>query len=308
MTSGGDHRAFAPMRTPAPLVVHRWGSGRPVVFLHGLGASSRFWAPLARSGSGYSGIAPDLLGFGRSPKPPDAAYDIAAHCEMLLPNVPDGTVIVGHSAGAILAAAIAAARPANVAALFLLGLPAFPDDATARAQLRRIGLLPRLTVDGTPGAKLLCQAMCGLRPLLQLATPKLTRGLPPEVVADFFAHTWPSYSRTLSNVVVAHRVLPDLLAARAPTLLVGAWDDRDAPPRHLLAADQALVEAGVAATLRIVNGDHYLPVRQPTLIAGLLEGILNRFPPEGPSGLERPAHLSDVAGSHLGAARRPSAP
>lgn len=150
--------------------------------------------------------------------------------------------------------------------------------------------------------------MCGLRPLLRRVAPKLARGLPAEVVADFFAHTWPSFSRTLSKVVVAHRVLPDLLAARAPTLLVGAWDHRDEPPRHLLAADQALDEAGVAATLRIVNGDHHLPVRQPTLIAGLLEGILNRIPPEDPSRLERPAHISDVAGSHLGAARRRSAP
>ena len=296
------------MRRPAPLVVHRWGSGRPVVFLHGLGASSRYWAPIARHGAGYSGIAPDLLGFGRSPKPPDAAYDIAAHCEMLLPSIPDGAVIVGHSAGAILAAAIAAARPAKVEALLLLGLPAFPDDATARADLRRLGLLPRLTIDENPGAKLLCRAMCGLRPLLRRVTPKLTRGLPPEVVADFFAHTWPSYSRTLSNVVVAHRVLPDLLAARAPTLLVGAWNDRDAPLRHLLAADQALVEAGVAATLRIFDGDHHLPVRQPTLIAGLLEGILTRFPPEDPSGLDVPAQISSIAGTQLGAARRPPAP
>lgn len=59
----------------------RWGDGDHVVFLHGLGASSRYWDRLAGLGGRYSGIAPDLLGFGRSPKPPNAAYDVETHLE-----------------------------------------------------------------------------------------------------------------------------------------------------------------------------------------------------------------------------------
>ncbi|MDQ3570525.1 MAG: alpha/beta hydrolase [Actinomycetota bacterium] len=59
------------------LYVRRWGRGPEVVFLHGLGASSRYWQALAQDSSGYAATAPDLLGFGRSPSPPDAPYDVA---------------------------------------------------------------------------------------------------------------------------------------------------------------------------------------------------------------------------------------
>jgi len=306
--TGRPHQAVpATVTTPASLFVQRWGSGRPVVFLHGLGASYRYWARLAQLGSGYAGIAPDLLGFGHSPEPPESTYDVAAHLEMLLPVIPDGAVIVGHSAGAVLAAGVAAARPAGVAGLLLLGLPAFSDDTTARDHIRHLGLLPRLTVDGTTGAKLICHAMCALRPLLRRLGPKLA-DLPPEVASDFFARTWPSYSGTLPQVVVGHRVLPDLLAARTPTVLVGAWDDRDAPPRHLLSADQALVGAGLSATLRVVNGDHHLSVRQPMLVEGLLEGILDRFPAEDLAGFETSRRLSATATTEPQTSPRPPAP
>ena len=58
--------------------MHRWGSGEPtVVFLHGLGASSRYWSKLGEISHNYQAIAPDLLGFGRSPKP-DIRYDADA--------------------------------------------------------------------------------------------------------------------------------------------------------------------------------------------------------------------------------------
>lgn len=54
-----------------PLYINSWGSGSPLVFIHGLGASARYWEPLTGAlPTGYRGIAPDLLGFGRSPAPP----------------------------------------------------------------------------------------------------------------------------------------------------------------------------------------------------------------------------------------------
>ncbi|MDQ3575851.1 MAG: alpha/beta fold hydrolase, partial [Actinomycetota bacterium] len=90
----------------SPLFVRRWGQGPPVLFVHGLGASSRYWKPLAQVSSGYAATAPDLLGFGHSPTPPDASYDVDSHLEALVPLLPPGAVVVGHSMGAILAAAL----------------------------------------------------------------------------------------------------------------------------------------------------------------------------------------------------------
>ena len=86
-----------------PLFARTWGEGPPVLLLHGLGASSRYWETMVEASSGYAGVAPDLLGFGRSPKPSDASYDLACHVETLAPLLAPGAVVVGHSTGAILA-------------------------------------------------------------------------------------------------------------------------------------------------------------------------------------------------------------
>ncbi|MBA2624092.1 MAG: alpha/beta fold hydrolase, partial [Acidimicrobiia bacterium] len=145
------------------LFVERWGEGPPVVFLHGLGGSARYWQRVREASDGYAGLAPDLLGFGRSPSPADAPYDVDGHLATLVPLIPPASLLVAHSTGGVLAAAIAARHPDRLRALVLVGLPAFPDEATARREVGRLGLLARLTVDGSRWAKMLCGAMCRLR-------------------------------------------------------------------------------------------------------------------------------------------------
>ncbi len=254
------------------LFVRRWGRGPQVVFIHGLGASSRYWQALARSGSGYAATAPDLLGFGRSPSPPDAPYDVACHLEALAPVVPPGAVVVGHSMGAILAAALAAARP--VRALLLLGVPAFPDEASARRNIGGLGLLARLTVDRSPLARWVCQAMCALRPVASAVAPLVNRDLPPSIASDGARHTWASYHRSLERVVVEHRVLPDLVAAGVPAVLLHGRSDRSAPVSHARALAGAVRQAGGTAPLEVVVGDHHLAVRRPESVAAALARLV----------------------------------
>jgi pimeloyl-ACP methyl ester carboxylesterase len=179
------------------------------MYVHGLGASSRYWSVLADHTPAHAGIAPDLLGFGRSPKPPGSTYDVAAHLERLLPIVPADAVLIGHSTGAILAGAVAHAAAGRVRVLLLLGLPAFPDEATARREVGRLGTMARLTASGSWAAEAVCMTMCTLRPLLIPIAPKLTRDVPAEVAGDFLRHTWASYSGTLRNVVLRHPAVDD---------------------------------------------------------------------------------------------------
>jgi pimeloyl-ACP methyl ester carboxylesterase len=269
------------MSAPA-LFARTWGQGPPVVLLHGLGASSRYWEPLAEASSGYAAVAPDLLGFGRSPKPPCASYDVACHLEALAPLLPAGAaVVVGHSTGAILAAALAAARPRSVAALLLLGLPAFADEATARREVGRLGLLARLTVDGNPLARTLCIAMCRLRPLATAIAPVLMRDLPSSIAADGALHTWASYHRTLEGVVLGHRVADDLGALAVPVTLLHGERDTTAPVHYVRALTDEVGVAGVRTELHVVDGDHHLAVRQPSAVARALAPLL-RAPPSSP--------------------------
>ena len=181
---------------------------------------------LASLGGSYAGVAPDLL------------------------------------TGAILAAALAARRPDLVSGLLLLGLPAYPDKATARDEVGNLGLLARLTADGRPVAALVCNAMCRVRPLATALAPLVARDVPREVAADWTQHTWPSYSRTLTAVVLGLRVVPDLAAAYCPVIALTGRSDTSAPARHLKRPQPHSPPATHRSEVRVVDGDHRLAIRQ----------------------------------------------
>lgn len=248
------------------------GTGPTVLLLHGLGASGHYWDRLLAAVHGRRLVAPDLLGFGRSRAPPEASYDVACHLAALERFVEDEIVIVGHSTGGILAAALAASHPASVRSLALVAVPAYPDDAAARAEIGKLGSLARLTVGGHPSARLLCETMCRLRPVAVALAPLLVRDLPREVAADGARHSWPSYSRTLCNVVVEHRLGPDLTQVRAPITFIHGRSDRTAPPAHVESLAAQLRGTHQAVTLEMVDGDHHLPVRRPEVIARVIDG------------------------------------
>jgi pimeloyl-ACP methyl ester carboxylesterase len=54
------------------------GGGIPLVLVHGLGDRDEAWAPMLKrlKRAGFHVYAPDLLGYGRSPKPPDGDYSM----------------------------------------------------------------------------------------------------------------------------------------------------------------------------------------------------------------------------------------
>jgi pimeloyl-ACP methyl ester carboxylesterase len=76
-----------------------------IVFLHGIGGTSRYWnkrvQPLASS---YRLILVDLLGYGQSPKP-WTKYTVDRHVEELYQVLQEhgSLTVVGHSFGAIVA-------------------------------------------------------------------------------------------------------------------------------------------------------------------------------------------------------------
>ena len=139
------------------------GTGPTVLLLHGRAASGHYWDRLLAAVHGRRLVAPDLLGFGRSPAPPEASYDVACHLAALERFVEDEIVIDGHSTGGILAAALAASHPVSVRSLVLVAVPAYPDDSAAAppahveslaAQLRAAGQVVTLEmVDGDHPAR-----------------------------------------------------------------------------------------------------------------------------------------------------------
>jgi pimeloyl-ACP methyl ester carboxylesterase len=94
------------------LAVHASGRGKPLIFIHGLGASSYTWHKIAPTlAKSNRVIAIDLKGFGQSDKPLDGRYSIFDQARLvqdyIIRNNLRGATLVGHSYGGGVALAVA---------------------------------------------------------------------------------------------------------------------------------------------------------------------------------------------------------
>ena len=101
------------------------GRGTPLLFVHGLLASSASWRDvLAPAGGGRPGIAVDLPGFGASERPWPYDYGVEAAGASLAAFLDarriERAIVVGNSLGGAAAMLLAAAQPRRVAALVLV--------------------------------------------------------------------------------------------------------------------------------------------------------------------------------------------
>jgi len=125
------------------------GVGEPIVLIHGCFLSSHLWQDvLPRLPKGHRVLVLDLLGHGRSDPPGRASMTVAAHAARLaqlldVMGVPSAS-LVGHGAGAAVAARVAQQFPARVAHLALVNpslLGATPQDSVVSARIDRVAAL-----------------------------------------------------------------------------------------------------------------------------------------------------------------------
>ena len=252
--------------------VWQGGSGPPLLAVHGLGGSGRYWDGLARLvGSGFRVLAPDLAGFGASDKPV-ATYDRGFHLESLesvVRELGDGgpTVAVGHSLGAVFAALWAARHPNDTVALALAAAP-FPSGDGEPEWARR---------PAPAGLRLAAGVARVTWPLVAVPVG-VARGYPAAVARDYGRQRLHSRTRTMVSALYDPTVCAELedvrdLPARVPTLLVHARDDRTVP-----LSDQERWAELLPHADRVVldEGGHQFPLRTDFRALG---GWLQALPP-----------------------------
>lgn len=194
------------------------GAGPPLLLIHGLGGSARWWSPLvpSLSAAGFRTLAPDLPGFGRSAGP---ALSIDASARALTRFLERLDVerlsVCGHSMGGAIAARLAADLQDRVRRLVLIDSAGIPERSGRHAleQLTRpwrwtsVRFLPALLVDlGRAGPRSLWVGGRELR---------------------------------------RYDVRPSLRRVAAPTLLIWGGRDRLTPAEHADIMADALGEARI---------------------------------------------------------------
>lgn len=259
---------------PPALFVREAGQGAPLVLLHGLASSSRYWEPhFGVLGRTYQVLAPDLLGFGRSPKPPGALYDpqehLAAIEAAILPRIGGPFTLAGHSMGTILALHLALAHPELVRRLLLISLPVVGDCAWGHHPDGGHRRLHHFAVHTRAGQVLFGAGIRAAAPIGAVVWPRLRRDIPRGAAEDALRAGWLSYWRTLEATVYGADVPAMFAALSTPPVLIHGARDFVAPvePVRALARSRSDVRY-----IEIADAHHNPAVSHPRVFYEALAG------------------------------------
>jgi pimeloyl-ACP methyl ester carboxylesterase len=137
------------------------GQGRPLLFLHGFGASSYSWNRIAPALLKTRRVLLlDLKGHGASPKPFDTAYSLRDQADLVvefikLHNLND-FILVGHSMGGgvalLVALRLVEQNPGRISSLILIDSIAYSQSLPAFIRALKLPLLGSLITAITPTA------------------------------------------------------------------------------------------------------------------------------------------------------------
>lgn len=243
------------------LAVWRMGTGIPVVAVHGLGGSGRYWRGLGELLRGKLLLAPDLAGFGWSSIPP-VRFDRRFHLDNLtrvidaLVPTPQTVHLVGHSIGGLLVALWAVENPDRVRSLALVSVP-MPHESLVPGLARRIARRP------TDDRGFLVSHLSRLLWPTIGRIAALTGRYPADVIEDFGRQSLGARADTLWSLAGDESVVDELAtlaeaSQRFPVLRLQAADDRHLGPNDMARWRSLLPNADVRT---VDSGGHQFLLR-----------------------------------------------
>lgn len=243
------------------------GAGEPLLFIHGLGSSSRDWEMQVPFFAGeYRVVVFDLRGHGESDKPRgpytmrQLAQDTAGLVEAL--GIAPAHV-VGISLGGMIALQLAVDRPDLVKSLVIVNSgPEF----VARTFKERLAVLQRFLV----------VRLVGMRKMGEILAARLFPKPEQESLRAMLVERWaandPRAYRDAMRAIVGWSVADRLGDIHIPTLVVAA--DEDYTP---VSAKEAYVAKMPRAELAVIrDARHAVPVERPDEFNAVVAAFLAR--------------------------------
>ncbi len=237
----------------------------PLVFLHGWGASSKFWKyQLGAFAPRFRCVAPDLPGFGRSGKPPDRDYAVASYVPWLERFLDvlglSRVTLVGHSMGGSIALLFAIERPGRVERLVVVN-PLLEGATAFTARSRALA---------APGIRWIVWRLAHFRRLRRWVTKEFSyvQGLEDDLAEDVVRGTYRSAMRSMLSCL-ALDLGPRLSSLSVPTLAIGTDLDR-----VVLGGQYERVPT--PHRVRITRTGHMPMIERPEEFNRALEAFLNQ--------------------------------
>jgi len=256
------------------------GLGEPVLFVHGTPTWSFEFRHLIRAlAPRYRCVAPDLLGFGLSSRPPAFPYTPEAHATVLADFVEtlrlDRVTLVVHDYGGPIGLPLCLDHPERFSRLVLLNTWMWPldDDPDVKWKAR--------LASGRVGRFLYQYANASLRLIVPMAygdRAKLTRAVHRQYLEPF--------RRRGDRALVLHALARAILGSRDfyaglwgraerlkghPALIIWGMKDPAFGPRHLARWESLLPEARV---VRLARAGHWPHEEEPARVVEALESFL----------------------------------
>jgi pimeloyl-ACP methyl ester carboxylesterase len=262
------------------------GTGRPLVFLHGLLQNGRLWDSMADRLSGtFRCVIPDLpLGAHRTAMRPEADLGIEGIARIVADfldalDLHDVTLI-GNDTGGAIAQIVAARHSTRLTGLVLSSCEAFdnfpPPVFRALAPAARFGLLSTLL---TP------MRVRALRALPSgygwLTLNRVPHHLTDGWIAAYFTDSkvrrdTRAFVVSLGNKRLMLDIADELASFHKPTLIAWAADDKLFPATHAERLARLLPDARVEM---VPNSRTWIMIDQPERTAGLITDFVDRLRP-----------------------------
>jgi pimeloyl-ACP methyl ester carboxylesterase len=265
------------------------GSGYPVLFIHGFPTNSTLWSGIIdRLRDGFTCLAVDLPGLGRTPAAPYAANHLDMLAEQIekirVENKIEKWHVVGHDAGTAVAVHYAYRFQERVERLVLLSPAIFPE-------LKPFHLfrLIRIPVVGELLAPIISAIFWKIVMRMALSKPKAECDA---LVEDFrvpflgLLGAWRLMSvlRFGDPAVILSGIPAMLPQLGIPTLIFQGAQDKAVPERFAQRAGALIPQS----TVLVVDSGHFIPLNSPEIVAAELRRFFERTireatEPSGPS-------------------------
>ena len=237
-------------------------NGNTILFLHGLVGSQRFWGQefesLART---HRMVVPDLLGFGQSPLS-GSGYGVEKQVNALIETlnrqqVELPLVVVGHSAGCVVALGLAALHPSSVSSVVCFSPALYENSEQARRRISELGLITRFFALDTQLSRSVCEWMSLHVSLAAAIAEYLNPELPAPIAHDAALHSAESYFGTMNEVIFSARGNEFLGKIQVPVRLIAGTKDHAMELAYL----EKLAKLHSNVTLTVWPGlDHQVPL------------------------------------------------